>query len=69
MDVFNFHFPELQQIEEEYVRLCGSPTALMNVEQFSALLSKLGFIPELCKQCFKYVILGCVVQIPLGGGV
>lgn len=53
--ICNLHFPELQQIEEAFVRLCGSPSALMSAEQFSSLLSQLGFVPDLCKQCFKYV--------------
>lgn len=52
---YNIHFQELQQIEDEFVRLCGSSSAMMNAEQFSSLLSQLGFIPTLCKQCFKYV--------------
>lgn len=48
---------ELQQIEAEFVRLCGSTSARMNAEQFSSLLVQLGFIPDLCQQCFKYVLI------------
>lgn len=52
---FNFSI-ELQQIEDEFVGLCGSSTAMMNAEQFSSFLVQLGFIPDLCQQCFKYVL-------------
>ena len=46
---------ELQQIEDKYVGLCGSVSSLMNEDQFSTLITQLGFNPDLCHQCFKYV--------------
>lgn len=51
----DIYSPELQQIEEEFVRICGHKSSLMNVEQFSQLMIQLGFIPDLCQQCFKCV--------------
>ena len=43
---------ELKQVEDLFVRYCGSASGLMNVEQFSLLLVHLGFVPELCQQCY-----------------
>lgn len=51
-DVF-FHCLELKQIEDHFVRYCGSLESFMNMEQFSALLIELGFVPELCQQCYR----------------
>ncbi len=48
-----FHYVELKQIEDHFVRHCGSPESFMNMEQFSGLLIELGFVPELCQQCYR----------------
>lgn len=44
---------ELKEIEKVFMSCCGSASSLMTLEQFSSVLIQLGFIPELCQQCFK----------------
>ncbi len=56
----NASIPELQQIESEFEAICGSASSLMNLKQFCAFMIKLGFIPDLCQQCFKYAGFLCM---------
>ena len=46
---------ELEQIADEFVKQCGSRTSQMRLPIFTSILTKLGFQPELCTQCFKWV--------------
>lgn len=47
------YFVELKQIKEEFVNICGSPSAVINVEEFTRLITKLGMPEDRCKDCFR----------------
>ena len=53
---FLYFFPfsvELDQIKEEFVSICGSPSAVINLEEFTGLITKLGMPETQCKDCFR----------------
>lgn len=47
------YFVELDQIKEEFVNICGSPSAVINVDEFTGLITKLGMPETQCKDCFR----------------
>ena len=44
--------PEMEQIGEEFQLRCGTRSARMGAETFSALLTELGYSGE-CQRCFR----------------
>ena len=48
-------YVELSQISEEYRQRCGGEGETMNQEQFTKLLTSLGYPLERCPQCFRWV--------------
>ncbi len=46
-------FSESEQIEKLFQEQCGSPGGRLNLEQFTAIMLKLGYNSEHCLQCFK----------------
>ena len=44
---------ELDQIAEEFVSQCGSPSGLMNYNEFRSLILKLGMPESHTRHCFR----------------
>ena len=47
--------PEMDQIGEEFQLRCGTRSARMGAETFSALLTELGYSGE-CQRCFRSAV-------------
>ena len=45
---------EREQIVEEFQQRCGSKSAKMDKETFTALMTQLGYPAQHCEQCFRY---------------
>ncbi len=45
---------ELDQIQDEFVQYCGTPSGLMNFSDFKKLIRKLGLADLQARNCFRY---------------
>ena len=62
-----YMYTELEQISREYRQRCGGEGETMNEEQFTKLLTSLGYPPERCSLCFRYTMPEILFSISKSG--